>query len=661
MCGIAGYARAFSSPLELEDEAVLARMTAALEHRGPDAEGYLIRDRVAMGHRRLAIIDIAGGAQPMRADTFGLSVVFNGEIYNYRQLNAELHGLGFGARTRSDTETILNAYAAWGEDCVRRFNGMFAFVIHDRRRRRLFGARDRVGEKPLYLVHAGPFFAFASEPKALLEHPAVGREMDPDAAARFLLFEHVPAPRAIYKGMTKLLAGHRFGVDLNQGRLSIDAYWDLASDPPTPPEATSDEEWVRRLRERLTQAVERRLIADVPLGVFLSGGIDSSAITAIMVRLQGHRQVKTFSIGFNDPRFDESPWAQRVAEHFSTDHHHQRLGPRDVLDALPTVAAMLDEPFADPSILPTYLLAKFTRRHVTVALGGDGGDELFGGYQTFRALPFARAYNTLVPAALHRRVVRPMAGCLRASHGYFSLDFKLKQFLRGVKVPRGQRLWRWLGAMVPEELAWLLTPEALAGIDLDALYAPVTALHSKVLNHDDIGQDSFVFIKTYLADGILTKVDRATMACSLEARSPLLDHELVELANAIPSRLKVRRGKLKHIFRQALEGLLPQDLLNRPKQGFAVPLGAWFRGPLREMLLETLSERALREGGFLRPEAVKQLLREHMAGRCDHRKPLFALFMLQQWRHNWLERPTASSPRPVGVVRETRITARAAA
>jgi len=629
VCGIAGYARAFSSPLELEDEAVLARMTAALEHRGPDAEGYLIRDRVAMGHRRLAIIDIAGGAQPMRADTFGLSVVFNGEIYNYRQLNAELHGLGFGARTRSDTETILNAYAAWGEDCVRRFNGMFAFVIHDRRRRRLFGARDRLGEKPLYLVHAGPFFAFASEPKALLEHPAVGREMDPDAAARFLLFEHVPAPRAIYKGMTKLLAGHRFGVDLNQGRLSIDAYWDLASDPPTPPEATSDEEWVRRLRERLTQAVERRLIADVPLGVFLSGGIDSSAITAIMVRLQGHRQVKTFSIGFNDPRFDESPWAQRVAEHFSTDHHHQRLGPRDVLDALPTVAAMLDEPFADPSILPTYLLAKFTRRHVTVALGGDGGDELFGGYQTFRALPFARAYNTLVPAALHRRVVRPMAGCLRASHGYFSLDFKLKQFLRGVKVPRGQRLWRWLGAMVPEELAWLLTPEALAGIDLDALYAPVTALHSKVLNHDDIGQDSFVFIKTYLADGILAKVDRATMACSLEARSPLLDHELVELANAIPSRLKVRRGKLKHIFRQALEGLLPQDLLNRPKQGFAVPIGDWLRAPLKDWAGDLLSDASLRRRDLICPRSVATLWSEHQSGGKDHSARLWAVISLQ--------------------------------
>ncbi|MHC4384927.1 MAG: asparagine synthase (glutamine-hydrolyzing), partial [Planctomycetota bacterium] len=576
MCGIAGYAVDRRSQRPLEDLAVLKRMTRALSHRGPDAEGYSCGGNVALGHRRLAVIDIVGGGQPMIDEKRGLSIVFNGEIYNYLELNRELKTLGFEARTRCDTETILNAYAAWGDDCVRRFNGMFAFVIHDRNARRLFGARDRMGKKPFYYVCDGGRFAFASEPKALLHHPAVRREMDLGALARYLIFEHVPAPYAIYAGMRKLPRGHRLSFDLNSGRLSVNRYWALRPHGPDLP-GRANGQWIDRIRQELKAAVGRRLLADVPLGVFLSGGIDSSAVTA-----------KTFSIGFRDPQFDESDRSRRLAGLLGTDHHEETLDAPAIMGALPEVSELLDEPFADGSILPTYLLARFARQHVTVALGGDGGDELFAGYQTFRALAAARIYNALVPAAVHRGVVRPLAERLPARHRYFSLEFKLKRFLRGVKVPEPQRLWRWLGAFEPESLVNLLTPDALGALEPpepESLLAHLGNGHADAEHPDAVGRDCRLFAETYLAEGVLTKVDRATMACGLEARFPLLDVELVELADAIPGRLKVRSGQLKHVFKAALRGLVPDDLLDAPKRGFAAPLGRWFRGELRETLL----------------------------------------------------------------------------
>ena len=641
MCGIAGYARALCCDAPLEDKAVLRRMAAALTHRGPDDEGFVYGNRVALGHRRLAVIDIAGGGQPMRDKARGLAIVFNGEIYNYLELNRQLESKGFRARTRSDTETILHAYAAWGEDCVNHLNGMFAFVIHDERNRTLFGARDRMGKKPLYYVSDGPFFAFASEPKALLQHPAVTREMDHEALARYFVFGHVPAPFSIYRGMRKLARAHRFTVDLETGRLTLEPYWA----PPlagTTNGLHSEAWWTRRLGEALERAVERRLIADVPLGVFLSGGIDSSAVTAAMARRLGRGNVKTFSVAFDDPQFDESKHARGLAKLLGTEHHEQLLEPETVIAALPEVTRFMDEPFADPSILPTYLLARFTRQHVTVALGGDGGDELFAGYQTFRALPAARVYNAIVPGPVHRALVRPLASRLRAGNGYFPLDFKIKRFLRGVKVPEHERLWRWLAAFEPESLSDLVTPEAMEGVAVDRLFSQLFWLNDHG-DRDAIARDAHVFAATYLAEGVLTKVDRATMACSLETRSPLLDVELVELAASIPSRLKVSRGRLKHIFKATLRGTVPADLIDRPKRGFAIPLGAWFRNQLRDLLLDTLDRRALIDGGVLQPEAVQRLIDDHLAGRQDHGRPLFSLLMFESWRRQWLA-GTATPP-----------------
>ena len=614
-------------------------MTTSLLRRGPDAEGHLIEGNVALGHRRLAVIDLSGGAQPMADVQRGLSVVFNGEIYNYLELNAELERAGVRAQTRSDTETLLNAYHVWGDKCVEKFNGMFAFVIHDRGRRRLFGARDRIGKKPFYYVHAGPFFAFGSEAKALLQHPSIDAQLDMESAARYLLHEFVPAPHAIYKGMKKLAGGERFFYGLDDGAMKTEQYWDVPFLESESPDGQAPEAyWIERIKSGLEAAVRRRLVSDVPLGVFLSGGIDSSAVTAAMVKLQGPGNVKTFSIGFSDSRFDESAHARSMAKFLGTQHFEERIDPQSTMDILPEVVSFLDEPFADASILPTFLLSRFARRSVTVVLGGDGGDELFAGYDTFKALPFLRFYNSAVPGFVDRGIVRPLARRLPAAYGNFSFDFKVKQFLRGAKVAENERLWRWLGAFVPEELAGLLHADVLKSLDLGKLYSSIHGLHATVVDAPPVVRDSYTYAKTYLADGVLVKVDRATMACSLEARSPLLDVEFIELANAIPAKYKVRNGALKYIFKQALLKTVPADILARPKKGFGVPVGEWFRGKLRDMLLDMLNERRLREAGIFNPAAVQALVRDHLDGRHDNRKPLWTLFMFELWRERWMRK-----------------------
>jgi asparagine synthase (glutamine-hydrolysing) len=567
----------------------------------------------------------------------GCAITFNGEIYNYLEINAELRSLGAHFRTRSDTETILKAYAVWGESCVSHFNGMFAFVLYDPRTRKLFGARDRMGKKPFFYYHDGPTLVFGSEPKALLAHPAVPTDIDWEAAARYLLHEYVPAPYAMYRGMRKLPAGHKLWFDLAGGMLSVALYWDcrfgaMASDRET----NSRDFWVSRLREELTSAVRRRLISDVPLGAFLSGGIDSSAIVAAMVAQQGSARVKTFSIAFSDSSYDESQHARFLANVLGTDHQEIVLEADDSLAILPTIHTALDEPMADPSILPTYLVARFARQHVTVALGGDGGDELFAGYDTFRALAVAQAYNRVVPRFLDRYFIRHAVRRFPVRTSNFSFDFVARQFLRGVKVPEPERLWRWLGAFNPEELAALLTPDVLKLVDHEGLYTDVYRIYSKVSSEDLVNRDIYGLTKTYLQDGILAKVDRATMACSLETRSPLLDVNLVELANSIPGHLKRTRGnRLKYIFKLALRGVVPESILDRRKKGFGLPLAAWLRGPLREPLQDCLSQRRLRDQGIFRPEAIRMLLDEHDAGRANHRKPLWTLFMFQHWLDNW--------------------------
>ncbi len=637
MCGIAGFIYPPGSWKPEDADRVVWRMIGTLVHRGPDAWGRWSADGIAFGHRRLSVIDIEGGKQPMVDPESGCSIVFNGEIYNYLEINAELRKFGAFCSTRSDTETILKAYGVWGEECLTRFNGMFSFVIYDPRARRIFGARDRMGKKPLYYLHKGSTLVFGSEPKALLAHPAVSCEIDWEAAARYLMFEYAPAPYAMFAGMKKLPAGHKFCFDPAKGQLSINRYWDCCFAPDYPKrEMNRVEYWEEPLRVTMLDAVRRRLISDVPLGVFLSGGLDSSAVVAAMVALQKGEKVKSFTIGFRDPSFDESQHARRVAAVLGTEHHEMILEPRDALGILPDIESFMDEPLADSSILATYLVARFARQNVTVALGGDGGDELFAGYDTFRALRAALVYNRFVPDLVDRHLFRPAVGRLPVSMANFSLDFVARQFLKGVKVPDSERLSRWLGSFTPEDLKTLLTPDVLAKIEFDGLYSDVHSYHRRWSHRDPVTRDLYAYAKTYLADDILVKLDRATMACSLEARSPLLDVELVELANSIPGHLKYgRAGQLKFVFKHALRGMIPDEILRRRKKGFGVPLAAWFRGPLRDLLRENLSEHLVRSQGYFQPDAVRKLLEDHDALRANNRKQLLTLFLFQRWVDHW--------------------------
>ena len=627
MCGICG----FVGPAPV-DRGVLARMTRVLEHRGPDDDGFHIAEyedgsAVGLGFRRLSIIDLDTGNQPIGNEDGSLQVVLNGEIYNYRELRAELIGRGHRFATNSDTEVIVHLYEELGARCVERLNGMFAFALWDEKDRRLLLARDRFGKKPLYYADLGDALLFGSELKALLQHPRCPRELDFPSLSRYLALEYVPTPRAIFDGVSKLPGGHY--LLWHEGRTSVEQYWDLsfASDGDN----RSDEDYVEEFRDLFREAVRRRLVSDVPLGAFLSGGIDSSSVVAMMSEALPAGSVKTFSIGFEEPSFDESTYARRVADHFGTDHHETVLTQSAMVDLLPTVTEFLDEPFADPSILPTYLLSRHTRESVTVALGGDGSDELLAGYPTFPADRFATLYP--LPRVLNERIVIPLADRMPVSTKNFSVDFKLKRFLRGAGSPTSERHATWLGSFTPAEQETLLTSRPAD---------PFGEQHSAFENApttDRVERLLYIYAKTYLQDDILVKVDRASMACSLEVRAPFLDVDLVEFLGRVPARLKLRRLETKHLLKRAMAGILPPDIAERPKKGFGIPIADWLKGGLREALQDELSPGRVREQGIFEPAVVERYVSEHMSGRSDHRKPLWTLFVFQLWHRRWLERP----------------------
>jgi len=607
-------------------------MTGVLEHRGPDDEGFHIAEyddgsAVGLGFRRLSIIDLNTGNQPIGNEDGSLQVVLNGEIYNYRELRAELIGRGHRFATNSDTEVIVHLYEELGARCVERLNGMFAFALWDEKDRRLLLARDRFGKKPLYYADLGDALLFGSELKALLQHPRCPRELDFPSLSRYLALEYVPTPRAIFDGVSKLPGGHY--LLWHEGRTSVEQYWDLsfASDGDN----RSDEDYVEEFRDLFREAVRRRLVSDVPLGAFLSGGIDSSSVVAMMSEALPAGAVKTFSIGFEDSSFDESTYARRVADHFGTDHHETVLTQSAMVDLLPTVTEFLDEPFADPSVLPTYLLSRHTRESVTVALGGDGSDELLAGYPTFPADRFATLYP--LPRVLNERIVIPLADRMPVSTKNFSVDFKLKRFLRGAGSPTSERHATWLGSFTPAEQETLLTSRPAD---------PFGEQHSAFENApttDRVERLLYVYAKTYLQDDILVKVDRASMACSLEVRAPFLDVDLVEFLGRVPARLKLRRLETKHLLKRAMAGILPPGIAERPKKGFGIPIADWLKGGLREALQDELSPGRVREQGIFEPAVVERYVSEHMSGRSDHRKPLWTLFVFQLWHRRWLERP----------------------
>ena len=616
VCGIAGF-------VGEGDASVLKRMSDAIVHRGPDAEGLWCDPAtgVHLGHRRLSIVDIGGGTQPMWTADGALGVVFNGEIYNHVELRTELAALGHAFRTdHSDTEALLHAYREWGPDCVRRLNGMWAFAILDRGRRRLFCSRDRFGKKPLYYALRNGTFLFASELGALRMHPLAPSRTSSRSLRKYFAYGYIPAPSTILEGVFRLPGGHSLTFELDTRTVNVQKYWDFVIEPFDTVPANAEAEWGERLVELLSAAVKRRLMSDVPLGFFLSGGIDSSSVAALATRHMDRARMNTFSIGFEEASFDESRYAQQVAGALGTKHHADVLSLDKARALLPEIARRLDEPLGDSSLLPTFLLCRHARTQVTVALGGDGADELFAGYDPFRALRAAEAYDRFMPRPVHQ-ALRLVMGRLPVSHGNMSLDFRIKRTLRGLSYP--PRLWCpvWMGTLEPAEIAALFREP----VDLEDVYSEAIeqwdacrqpALVDKVLQF---------YTKLYLQDDILTKVDRASMMHSLEVRAPFLDVDLVDFVRRIPHEYKFRHGVTKYILKKALANILPRNILERSKKGFGVPIGSWFRQGM-------LDFSGVTDWKGLDAQFVRRKIGDHRANRSDERAFLWNAWLLGQWR-----------------------------
>ncbi len=626
MCGIAGIQQ--REGRGAPDPSVLRAMTGAITHRGPDDDGHEFLGATALGFRRLSIVDLAGGHQPMANEDARVWVVMNGEIYNHAALRDELVACGHVFRTRSDTETLVHGWEEWGERLPERLLGMFAFAVIDTRDGTLFLARDRMGQKPLYFAETAEAFVFASELKALRRHPGVSSRIDRRALRKYLAYEMVPWPHAILEGVRKLPPGHR--VTVRGGRVVANsAYHHLRFSPKT---AISVPEAKERLWDHLTRSVRSQLMADVPLGIFLSGGVDSSALVAATRAVDPGGRLLTFSIGMDEPSFDESTYAAQVAQLFGTDHRPHRFTMAEMRDTVRELPRLLDEPFADASLLPTFLLCRFTRETVTVALGGDGGDELLAGYDTFAAHRVARWYNRLVPAAVERVAVGPAVRALPVSTSNMSFDFRAKQFLRGARLPESARTWGWMAAFHPEELEEVLSADALGeGETFESLFSEAAELDRGAAAEHPVDRQANVLLRTYLAEDILTKVDRASMAVSLEVRAPFLDHELLDWVDLLPADLKMRGREKKWLLRETLRGRLPDEILDRPKKGFGIPLAKWLRDDLHEWASATLDALDEDLGHLVRVDHARALLADHRARRADNRKQLWTLLCLGVW------------------------------
>lgn len=627
MCGIVGFTTFKSGPADADG--LVRRMAECLRPRGPDGEGYFNDGSVALGHRRLSIIDLDGGAQPLAIDGGRFQIVYNGELYNYIELREDLRRRGYTFATQSDTEVLLRQLAADGIEGLQRLNGMYAFAVWDRERRELLLARDRVGIKPLYYCVAGGELVFGSELKALLKHPAVQRRVSPLSVSKYLSFGYIPAPHTIFDGVHKLEPGHwlRFG---EQG-LQKGAYWDIPLEDNPISEGTVDER-ADELLAILRDAVVKHLRSDVPVGVFLSGGIDSSTVTALAAQAVPGR-LHTFSVGFEESSYDESPYARMVAERYGTEHHHEVLSLRRAVDLLPTVMQTLDEPFGDASILPTYLLSQFTARHVKVVLGGDGGDELFAGYPSFQA-HVAMEKLSVLPIMWRDALIR-LARRIPVSHRYASVDFLVQQFFKGAGISPEIRFFLWMGPFGNEQKRQVLSAGTQASLLRENAF-------EDVLNHvrqsglvSDFERILYLCMKLYLQDGILVKVDRASMANSLEVRVPLLDHALVEYASRIQSAYKLKGLTTKYILKRAVRDLLPRAVIKRRKAGFMIPLAAWLSRDLRPMVEDYCSPDALARDGFFNPQGVRRLLDEHFSETRDHRKAIWTLLAFQIWRRTY--------------------------
>ncbi|MDZ7400007.1 MAG: asparagine synthase (glutamine-hydrolyzing) [candidate division KSB1 bacterium] len=623
MCGICGMI--WSDPNRSVDQMVIQKMCDVIVHRGPDEEGNYVTGNVGLGMRRLSIIDLDTGKQPISNEDDTLWIVFNGEIYNFQEIRDELEKRGHRFKTRSDTETILHAYEQYGEACVQLLNGMFAFAIWDSRDQSLFLARDRLGKKPLYYLHDKDRFIFGSEIKSILQAEDIPRRIDLEALDHFLTFEYIPAPLSIFQDIRKLPPAHT--LKFKRGEIRVRSYWEmqLRSNGATPDQLKA------QLRDLLQDAVRLRLVSDVPLGAFLSGGIDSSTIVALMAQVM-KEPVKTFSIGFEDSTYNELHYARMIAEKFKTDHHEFIIKP-DAVELSDTLLKFLDEPFGDFSIFPTYLVSKMARQYVTVVLSGDGGDELFAGYDTYIADKIARKYYQQLPNALRNGLLPKVLNWIPPSSKKKGLINRAKRFVEGMKVPEQLEHVRWMIFLQQAEKERLYASDIKSGLMGIDPYKFIKNYFANVSQNgtDAINRQMYVDVKTYLVDDILVKVDRMSMATSLEARAPFLDYRFVELAASIPGELKMQGKKTKVILKQAMEDLLPHEILYRGKEGFSIPIKNWLKKELKPLMMDTLAPEKLKREGFFNPDYVQQLIKQHLNGAENHSHRLWALIIFGRW------------------------------
>jgi asparagine synthase (glutamine-hydrolysing) len=622
MCGIAGIAALGDAPQPSVDQ--LARMCHTIIHRGPDDEGIAIEGGVGLGMRRLSIIDVRGGHQPIYNEDRTVSTVFNGEIYNFRELRRDLQRAGHMFTTQCDTEVIVHAYEQYGSDFPRHLNGMFAFALYDSVRRKLILARDHLGVKPLYYCLTPQYAVWGSEIKAVLASGLVERTLDVDALGEFLAWEYVPGEKTLFKAIRKLEPGHMLTIDLDAPTRTPTQYWDIPAENST----NVPIDWQDVIQAQITESVQRQLVSDVPLGAFLSGGVDSSLVVAAM------GSAKTFSIGFEDPSYNELAYSSKVAEHLGVEHITEIINPK-VADLFEELMYFMDDPIGDFSIFPTYLVSRLARQHVTVALSGDGGDELFGGYETYVADDRARYYNC-IPAPLRHGIVAPWVNSLRPRTSKKGLVNKLKRFVEGMEQPAslGHARWRVFTSD-------LLRNELFTDAAARELTTPsgqhIRNLFRRAGDREPLNRSLYVDVKSYLCDNCLVKVDRMSMAVSLEARVPLLDKELVELAFRIPPSLKVSGSHTKILLKRLAARKVPPECVYRPKEGFSIPIKQWLGTQFRPIMEELLGKRKIEGEGIFKSATIERLKQEHLTGIANHSHVLWALIVFHAWRKRWLE------------------------
>ena len=623
MCGITGF-------IGSGDRGDLEEMIAAIKYRGPDDTGVFLTDGVGLAHARLSVIDLSQqGHQPMFNDDKSVGLIFNGEIYNFKKLRERLVRRGYKFKSNTDTEAIIRLYEDIGEDCFKELDGMFAIGLYDFKQKKLILARDRMGKKPLYWGIFGGTLMFASELKALLKHPLFEKELDLESLNKYLLHEYVPTPRSIFKNVHKLEPATY--LVYKNGEVKKTKFWEISYGGGK----LNFGESLRLLEEKLEESVKARLVADVPVGVFLSGGLDSSAV-AYYAQKNYKGKIKTFSAGFEEKSFDESGYAQEVADFLGTEHNNFLIKARDTLEIILNIEEFIDEPMADASAVPTYLLAKHTRQFVTVALSGDGGDELFAGYPTFQAFEVANVYKK-IPAFLRKNFTDKLLRLVPDSEKNFNLGFVLKKFVDAAGDKEKYIHHNWLGSFRREEREKLFKREVWGAIKISNEFEEIDNYWDSISADEIKNKILGLYARTYLMDNVLVKTDRVSMKNSLEVRCPLLDRDFVELANSLPYSFKYKRFTQKYIFKKLMEGKLPKNIVYRKKKGFGMPLAGWLKNELKEFCEETLSEKKIKSQNLFNYEYIEKLKREHFNGKRDHRKKIWTLMVFSLWYEKYMK------------------------